>query len=374
MRRKSFRARVCLVLLVVFAAAFLFPAARTGNSRLYVLFVAVTCGMLLLLLLPAGIFTLDRPLIAAAILLCGFGIMAPVLVSPDEAVSQGLHCIPALFFLLAGCIMVRSFRFSWASAAIAGVCSLGVLSVPLIFSQLPFSLTEGGTVLMLFALSSFLALRLRLPALFFTLCALALILIRQDANGAIIWALTGVLLFWAASDSLLWSVISLILCGGFTAAFFILFCGNLPVAHDSVLQRFASMPLVVAEWPVKTASAPADSLFILLGEQFGFILLFCALSLLCMLLIRAASVSLHTRKVFHASLALGALLLIGLKGLLFMLSLTDILPLPRGSFPLMSVSVSELCAEFFMLGIISGVSTRNDADLTEDARISILAH
>ncbi len=374
MKSKSSRARVCAVLLVLFAVVFLLPASRTGNIHLYILSVAVPCGILLLLLLPAGIFALDRPLIAAAMSLCGFSIMAPVLAFPDEAVVQGTRCIPALFFLLAGSVVVRSIRFSKVSAAITGIFSLVMLTAPLLFSPLSFSLTEGGTVLMLFAVSVFLAHRLRLPALFFSLSALALISIRQETGSALIWAVTVVLLFWAASDSLFWSVLSLILCGGFSAAVFILFRGDSSEVYDSLVMRFASMPLFLAEWPVKSLSSSSDSLFILLGEQFGLIILFCSLLLLCLLLIRAASVSLHTRKAFHASLSLGALLLLGLKGLLFLLSLTGILPLSPGSFPLMSASIPELCADFFMLGIISGVSVRNDLDLAEDARLSMLAH
>ena len=133
MKNKSSRARVCAVMLVFFAVVFLLPASRTGNSRLYMLAAAVACGTVLLLLLPSRIFALDRPLITPSILLCGFGIMAPVLAFPDESISQGLRCLPALFFLLAGCVVVRSYHLSWTVASVTALCSLILFSVPLLF-------------------------------------------------------------------------------------------------------------------------------------------------------------------------------------------------------------------------------------------------
>ena len=51
-KRASFRSRVSALLLVLFAAAFLLPASRTGDSGLYTLAAAVPGMMLLLLFLP----------------------------------------------------------------------------------------------------------------------------------------------------------------------------------------------------------------------------------------------------------------------------------------------------------------------------------
>ena len=374
MKNRSFRARVCAVLLVFFAAVFLLPAARTGDTRLYTLAAAVPCVILLLLLLPSGLIALDRPLLAASLPLCAFGIMAPAAVFPDEAVAQGLRCLPALMFLLGGCVLVRSFRPSLPSAAVSAACALGVLSAPLLFPSSFLSLAESAGVLLLIAVASFLSLRLRLPALFLSLTGLALMLIRQETGVAAVWGAACVLIFWAASDSMLWFLLSLVLCGGLFAGSFIFSPVAAAAAPDSLLQSLSSMPLILPEFPGETASAPADSLFILLGRHFGLVFLLCALLLLCMLLVRAASLALHTRKSFHASLSLGALLLIGLKGLFFMLSLAGLLPFSQGSFPFITSSLPELCTEFFLLGILSGVSARNEADLAEDARLSMLAH
>ena len=92
------------------------------------------------------------------------------------------------------------------------------------------------------------------------------------------------------------------------------------------------------------------------------------------LLIRGASLALHTRKSFHASLSLGIVLLLGLRAFLFLAAAAGLLPVAPGAFPFLTSSAPDLFAHFFLLGLLSGVSARNDADLEEDARLAMLAH
>ena len=120
--------------------------------------------MLLLLLLPNGLFPLDRPSLAVMLSLCGFSMMATVYLSVDETVSQGIRCAAGLFFLALGAVLVRFFRSSVPAAGLTGFCGLGLLSLPLIIPELTFSLSDGGMALVMLAISAFLALRLRLPA------------------------------------------------------------------------------------------------------------------------------------------------------------------------------------------------------------------
>ena len=75
-KHSSFRFRVCALLLVFYACVFLLPACRGGDPVLYMLSAAVPGSMLLLLLLPSGLFAPDRPSLAVALILCGFSMMA----------------------------------------------------------------------------------------------------------------------------------------------------------------------------------------------------------------------------------------------------------------------------------------------------------
>lgn len=374
-KHSSFRFRVFAMLLVLFAAAFLLPASRTGDAKLYLLAAAVPGVMLFLLFLPAGLFSPDRPSLSSALALCGFGLLATVYISPDETLSQGLRCVAALFFLAAGTVLVRSFRPSVPAAALLSLCGLGMLCFTLWSPQTSFSLAEGAMVLLLLAVAAFLALRLRLPALLVALGGMLLFLLQKDLGNAAVWGLAAVLLFWSASDSLLWSGFSL---GGAGTMFgFFIGFGPGPVENESpsVLVRIAAMPLIPPESVQNPVSdtMPPDSLFFLLGEQFGLIFLLCAVFLLVILLIRGASLAQHTRKSFHASLALGCILLMGLRALFFLGTAADLIPLSPGTFPFMTSSLPDLFAHFFLLGLLCGISARNESDLEEDARLAMLA-
>ncbi len=374
-KNSSFRFRVAALLLLFFAAAFLLPACRNGDPGLYLLAAAVPGIMLFLLLLPAGFLTPDRPALSCVLPLCGFGLLATVYRSPDETLSQGLRCAASLFFLFSGAVLVRSFRPSVPSAFLAALCGLGMFSCPLWSPDLSFSLAAGGMALLLISAAAFLALRLRLPALLVVIGGMVLLLYGQDISGAAVWGICFVLLFWSASDSLLWSGVSLVCAGGL----FALFNGFSQVPDGpgtfSALSRIVAMPLLPQEVPPEaSADVPPDSLFFLFGEQYGLIFLFCAVLLLILLLIRGASVAQHTRKSFYASVALGAVLLLGLDALFFLYAAVGFLPFRPESFPFLTASLPDLFAHFFLLGLLSGISSRNDADLEEDSRLAMLAH
>lgn len=372
MRHRSSRFRVCSLLLLFFAASFLLPASHTGDIRLYVLAAAVPGTVMLLLLMPAGLLAPDRASLAAALSLCGLGIMAPAFLLPDAAAAQAMRAAACLLLLFAGAVLARSFRPSGIAAVIPAFLALMMLSLPLMRSPFSFSLTYGGIAMLILSLSLFLSARLRLPALLISLGGLALLLLQHETGAAAVWAVTFVLLFWAVSDSALWSGFALLLSAGMSVGF-LSFLPAAETARESLLPRIISMPLILPELTESPAVTDTGSLFFLLGDQYGLAFILCALLMLCILLVRAASVALHTRKAFHASLALGVLLFFGLKTLWFLLCVTDLVPLSPGDFPLMSSSLPELAAEFFLLGILSGVSARNDTDLTEDARLAMLA-
>ena len=371
--RNPYRSRLCIVLLVFFAAAFLLPAVQTGDTRLYILAAAVPCGIVLFLLLPAGFFSLDRPSVAAALILCALGILAPASVLPDESVSQAIRTVVALFFLTSGVVLVRSCRVSFASALLTAALSLILLSFPLLLSVVSFSLTEVGMVLLMFSVAVFLALRQRLSALISALSGLFLMLYQHDLCASAIWCISCVLLFWTASGSGLWSCISLVSSAALVAGFMFLVRPFTVAAQEDMLLRIAGMSFFMPESAPKAESLSADSLFFMLGEQYGLVFLLSAVLLLCILILCGASVALHTRKAFHASLALGTILVLGLRMLYFLLSLTGMIPVPIGSFPLLTDSLPQLCGEFFLIGLLSGVSARNGADLDEDSRLAMLA-
>ena len=374
MKHKPIRFRTIICFVVFFSVVFLLPAFRTGDSRLFILAAAIPGAMLLLLLLPSGILFLDRPLLMIALSLSAFGVLAPALQIPDESVSQALRLIPASLFLMAGVVITRIFKTSVTAAVMAAFLSISILCLPLVFPLLSFSGAFSGTVLMLFPLSVFLSLRSRLPALAFALSGLVLLLFSREMGIAAVWFFTILFVFWAASDSILWSVFSLLSCCACLAFFLLLFPDAVDVFPESLASPPVAFPLFAPEWTGSVTSTFTDSLLILLGKQYGLFVILSVVLLFCLFLGRGGSIAVQTRKCFPAALSLGAVLLLGLKALLFILFFSNTSPLPRASFPFMSAAVPDLFSDYFLLGILSGISAQNEADLLDDTRLAMLAH
>ena len=367
----SFRSRVSVMMLVLFAAVFALSASRSGDARLWLLTAAVPAVMVLLMAVPSRILFLDRPSLSAALVLSGFGIMAGVFIATDTVLSRALYCAGGLFFLLAGIVLVRSFRASLPAASVVAVIAVGIISCPLWING-PFSLTAGGLALMIVAVAAFLSLRMYLPALACAGCGLLFLMLQQEVSASVVLGLISVLLFWASSGSGLWTGISFITVGGLFAGYAALFS---PFSGDQsglLSSPLSAMQFLAPEVPAEGAPV-SDSLLVLLGEHFGLGFLLCALLLLCVILVRGASLALGARKSFHASLALGTVLFFGLRALACILSAAGILPLAADEFVFLSDSPQDLFAVLFLLGVLSGISTRNEAELEEDARLSMLA-
>ena len=70
---------------------------------------------------------------------------------------------------------------------------------------------------------------------------------------------------------------------------------------------------------------------------------------------------------------MGITLLLALRALAGILAFFGFLPLTGPDIPLLTSSLPDLCAQMFLVGLLSGISGRNDADLAEDAHLAMLA-
>ena len=371
-KQSSLRSRVTVFLPLFFALVLILPGLENGSYTRWMLALSFPCVLLLLLLLPSRLFFLDRPSFSAVAVLCGFGMMAGVYLSEDAALSLALSYALLLLFLLAGAVSARSFRVSLFSAVFPAVLGLFLLSGPF-WTGVSFSLAEGGIALLLFSVSAFLSRRNYVPALGITLAGLLLLLLGKEIPSALLWGIAAVLLFWAGSGSGLWSLLSLVTVCALFAGGMLLFPSSEPSPSVPSLPSPASIPLLAPEVPQSSPSSGSDPLWLLLGRQYGSIFLLLSLLLMLVLLIRGASLALNARSAFHGILGLGVVLFFGGRTLLFLLSLSGLLPLASPEPPLILSSLPSLAAHGFLAGLLSGISARNEADLAEDARLSMLA-
>lgn len=370
MKKNTFRFRTAAVAVVFFALSFLLWASKTGENRLYLLSAAVPGALLFFFLFPAVLFPTDRVSLTTGLMLAAFGILAFASHSPDLSVTQALRCVSSLPLFLLGAVLIRAFRLTAAGVSVSAILSILLLSLPFLDKSLP-AFQESGLYLLLFSVSGLLALRRKFPALLLSLAGLFMLLFQDSSVFALLCGCVSVLLFWVYSESGLWSVLaSLCHPGALLCCHLLIKPALTPAAAQ--LSGWTPFPLLMPETPPNAAEL-SSSVFISIGQQYGVILLLCIVFLLMILLIRGSSLALHARSSFHSALALSGTLLLGLHSLYYLLALHGFLPVQDLSFPFLTDSIPDLLADFFLLGIFSGISFRNEADLEEDTRLSMLA-
>ena len=162
LKNSSPRFKAYTVFILFLILAFLLPAVRgQGDSRLYILVGAVPLFVLVFSVVCTRLFSLDRLLVLLSLTLCTMNILAPAAAEPDAALLRALSAAGSLIFLLAGSLLIRSFRPSSSAALVFLIPSLLLLLAPMISVPDDFfaSLSKPGAVLLLIPVVSFLSLR-----------------------------------------------------------------------------------------------------------------------------------------------------------------------------------------------------------------------
>lgn len=371
--QSSPRFRFAFSALLLSALLFLLPAVRTGDRRLYILAALVPAFMLLCFTVLARLFSLDRMVLTISLLICSTGIAALAQTSPDAATAQALRMIPGIAILLIGAILIRSLSSSLLTAVCGAFLGLLLLASKLLTPPLPFSLTGAAVALLLVSFAALVSRRSSAFALIPGLAALVMLLTCGEITTAVLWGVTFLLLVFAADGR--WVVILSAFCAvlllffGYTRLFPSVFSSTDTVSLETLI----SAGWVGVDTIPESVSVDSSSLFPLLSIHFG--LLFSGLTVLLFLplSLRGTFIASSSRTRFHAVIAMGSSLLLGLHTLAAVLSAFGFLPLPALSFPLLTSSLPDLCAEFFLVGMLCGVSARNEADLAEDAHLAMLA-
>ena len=372
--KSSDRFRFSAASIALAALIFLIPALKNGNPSLYLLAVLVPCAMFLCGTVLARLFSLDRFLLSLVLWFCAAGIAAFAPSDPEAALTQALRCGAALISLLIGGMMVRSLSPSLLTSSCTAFLGLLILAGKLISPSLDLPLIQGAVALLLIAYASLFARQGPVSALFLSIFVLALLLLRGDTAEAVLWGLTVLLLAFAADGRL---VVILPALAAVLLLFFVSFrLGTAPVfvQESSSLSALVSAGLAGTDMLPENLTAAVDgSLFTLLTGHYG--LLFSGLTVLLFLpfFLRGSTVAGSARLRWHAMLAMGISLLFSFRTLTAVLSAFGILPLSGLSLPFLTASLPDLCAQLYLVGLLCGISGRNDADLAEDAHLAMLA-
>ena len=378
-RQKSsprFRFVGAAVLLVLLAL--LIPALREGDRRLYLLAAVVTGAMLLSMIIPARLFSLDRLLLSLALYLGAVGIISLAPSDPDAALMQLLRCSVGTVALFIGAIILRILTSSMLTAGISSFLGFLLLAGSLLVRDAALPFTEAALILLMIAFASLVSCHKGAASLFPCLIGTALLLLQGMAVEALVLALTGLLLFWSADGRIIVTLAAL-------AVFSALFIGAkqfgyLPVPEPAEEHSASVAALTAAElFGTEEAAAFPDpalsgaSLLYALAGNYGLVVAGLTLLLYLPLVLRGASVAGSARTRFHAVLAMGCTLIFALRIPTGLLSAFGILPLPVKALPLLTDSLPDLAAQMLSLGLICGISSVNEADLAEDAHLAMLA-
>ena len=369
-QKSSARFRFSGVMLFLALFFFLVPALQAGDYRLYMLAAGVPCAMLLCCTILARAFSLDRLILALSLFFCSVGIASLAMTVPDTALVQAVSCGIGIIVLIVGAILIRSLSGSLLTAISAAFLGLLLLAGKLIAPTFTLPVTQPALALLLIAFAVLLSREGPISAAGLGIAAAVLLLLRGETADA----LTILLLLFAADGRLLVVLPSL-------AAFVLLFYG-MYTAHTPALvsqealsaDTLKAVGALGADLLPEGLSVPeSGSLFSRLLGHYGLVFTGLTVLLYLPLILRGTTVASCARMRFHAILAMGICLLLGLYTLSSVLSFFGFLPFSGLEMPLMTTSLPSLCAHLFLAGILCGISGRNDSDLAEDAHLAMLA-
>ena len=373
-QKSSARFRFSGAALLLSVLVFLVPALQNGNTALYMLCALVPCGMLLCSTLFARIFSLDRMLLALSLWLCAAGVAALALSDPEAALAQCLRCGAGVAALLVGGVLIRSLSSSLLTSVCSAFLGLLLLAGRILAPTLTLPLIEAAFALLLISFASLLTRQGPVTAILIAVAALVLLLFRQEISEAALWGVTVLLLLFAVDGRPVILLPALAVTGILFFVAFSLFPAPSVPQESNVISALVSAGAVGAETlPEGIASLNTVSLFPRLAGHYG--LIFSGLTVLLFLpfTLRGTSVAAYARTRFHAAMAMGSTLLLALRTLAGLLSLFGFLPFTGLSVPFLTSSLPDLCAEMFLVGLLCGISGRNEADLAEDAHLAMLA-
>jgi cell division protein FtsW (lipid II flippase) len=99
-----------------------------------------------------------------------------------------------------------------------------------------------------------------------------------------------------------------------------------------------------------------DFIFAVLCEQFGILFGLCVLALYGVIVLRGIALSMRAQDAFHALLALGIALMIGLQTFTIIGGVIKLIPLTGITLPFVSYGGTSLVASMGMIGMLCGVA------------------
>ena len=352
-------------------------------------------------------FPADKLLLAISNFLCALGVLVLYVTDRGAGTSRGVQ--QAMYYgvgilAMLVCILVVRYIKNWnflIKLVMLGAAAMMVLPLAIGTEQNGATnwIVIGGTSLqpsevvkiaLLLILGWYMSQHRFWPWFIFAAFCLLTLMLQKDLGTALIYYATTLFLFWGTTGNL--PLTGLGVLGG---------CGAAVVGY----QMFAHVKKRVAIWRnpwlyyetsgyqmVQALMAIAsgglfgvglglgsprvipvyfsDAIFAVICEQFGVIFGVLVLVMYVILILRGASIANGARHSFHAIIAMGATVMLGVQTFVIIGGVMKLIPLTGVTMPFVSYGGTSLVSCMGLIGLIQGVASVNQDDLAYDYEIS----
>ena len=397
--------RLSSAVMLFYFCAFLLIACKDFAWQGFALALAVPAMIWVGTNFLPKLFPSDRLLLSLTNFLCALGVLVLYSTEPDYAYHQAMYYGVGILAMIVCVWIVRLVR-SWRIPVLLLIpLSLALLALPLVIGRetngaknwfyvagISVQPSEIVKLSLLIIVSYYMSRHRMLPWLFFAVSCLGVLMLQKDLGTALMYYGTTLMLFYASSGNLF--LTGLGLAGGAGAAVM----GYKMFAHvkkrvaiwlnpwsdyeNSGFQIVQSLMAIASGGlfgvglglgsPKTIPVYYTDFIFAVICEQFGLIFGLCVLLMYVAIIWRGATTAMAVRTSFHALLAMGCTIMLGLQTFVIIGGVIKMIPLTGVTMPFVSYGGTSLVSSLCLVGLLQGVASLNDDDLKEDTRLAML--
>lgn len=389
--------------MLFYFSAFLLIACKDFAWQGFVLALAVPAMIWLGTNLLPKLFPSDRLLLSLTNFLCALGVLVLYSTEPEYAYHQAMYYGVGLVAMVVCVWIVRLVR-SWHIPVMLLIpLSLALLALPLAIGRETYGAknwfyvagisvqpSEIVKLSLLIVVSYYMSRHRMLPWLFFAVSCLGILMLQKDLGTALMYYGTTLLLFYASSGNLFLTGLGLLGGGGAAVLGYKMFAHvKKRVAiwlnpwsdyENSGFQIVQSLMAIASGGlfgvglglgsPKTIPVYYTDFIFAVICEQFGVIFGLCVLLMYVAMIWRGATTAMAARTSFHGLLAMGCTLMLGLQTFVIIGGVIKMIPLTGVTMPFVSYGGTSMVSCMGLIGLLQGVASVNQDDLSYDYDIS----
>lgn len=406
-RRDPARSLVSAMMLFFFSAFLLVALKGELQWQGFALAVVVPGLMYIATLWMPRFFPADKLLLAIANFLCALGVLVLTITDKGAGTSRGVQ--QAMYYgvgivVMLVCIMFIRYIRRWKFLMkVVMMFSAALMVLPLAIGSeyngatnwifiggISLQPSEMVKISLLLILGWYMSRHQFWPWFLFAGFCLLTLMLQADLGTALIYYATTLMLFYASTGNL--PVTGLGLIGGGGAALL----GYQMFAHVKkrvaiwrnpwLFYETSGYQMVQALMAIASGGlfgvglglgSPrvipvyfSDAIFAVICEQFGIIFGILVLVMYVILILRGASIAQSSRHSFHSIVAMGATVMLGVQTFIIIGGVMKLIPLTGVTMPFVSYGGTSLVSCMGLIGLIQGVASVNQDDLSYDYEIS----